>query len=197
MKEPAFYRAVRGPLTVFFKTVYRPQIVGKENIPENGRVILAGNHTNYFDCLLVGSSTRRCVHYLAKDELLKGPMGFVFKALGIIPVNRRTKDSKALSTAVETLEDEKLIGIFPEGTINKTEDVIMPFKFGAVKMSQVAQADIVPFVISGKYKPFRKSVKITFYKPLKPQEDLAQANEKLMKIVSDGIIKETKANEEK
>lgn len=196
MKEPAFYRAVRIPLTAIFKAVYKPQIIGKEHIPENGRIILAGNHTNYFDCLLVGSSTKRCVHYLAKDELLKGPFGFVFKALGIIPVNRRSKDTKALSTAVDTLNEEKMIGIFPEGTINRTQDVIMPFKFGAVKMAHLAQANIVPFVISGKYKPFKKNIKIRFFEPMQVQEDLAQANETLMKTVSDGIIKEKKNNEE-
>lgn len=195
MKEPVFYRAVRIPLTSIFRAVYKPQIIGKENIPENGRVILAGNHTNYFDCLLVGSSTKRCVHYLAKDELIKGPFGFVFKALGIIPVNRRSKDTKALSTAVDALNEEKMIGIFPEGTINRTEDVIMPFKFGAVKMSQLAQSNIVPFVISGKYKPFKKNVKIRFYEPMQAQEDLKQANEILMKTVSDGIIKEKNTNE--
>ena len=48
-------------------------------IPENGRVILAGNHTNYFDCILVGCATDRCVHYLAKDELMKGPLKIIFK----------------------------------------------------------------------------------------------------------------------
>ncbi len=197
MKEPVLYKAVRGPLATFFKAVYKPQIIGKENIPESGKIILAGNHTNYLDCLLVGSSTKRCVHYLAKDELVKGPFGFIFKAMGIIPVNRRTKDQNALATAVETLNDEKLIGIFPEGTINRTKDVIMPFKFGAVKMSLVSQADIVPFVISGKYKPFKKNIKIRFFEPLKAEEDLEKANERLMKIVSDEIVKEKEANEKK
>lgn len=195
MKEPIFYRAVRCPATGIFKTIYKPEIIGKENIPESGRIILAGNHTNYFDCLLVGSATKRCVHYLAKDELIKGPFGFIFKALGIIPVNRRTKDSKALETAVETLNDEKLIGIFPEGTINRTEDVVMPFKFGAVKMAQTTQTNIIPFVISGKYKPFKKNVKIRFFEPVKVGEDLVEANNKLMKIVSDEIVKEKEINE--
>ena len=190
MKEPIFYRIIRRPLSAIFKAIYKPTIIGKELIPENGRIILAGNHTNYFDCLLVGCSTKRCVHYMAKDELLKGPLGFVFKALGIIPVNRRTKDRNALFTAIKTLKEEKLIGIFPEGTINKTEDVVMPFKYGAVKMSQEAESDIIPFAITGKYKPFKKSVKIRFFEPIRAGEDLAERNNLLMKIVSDEIIRE-------
>lgn len=192
MKEPTFYRAIRGPLSAIFKAIYKPELVGKENIPESRRIILAGNHTNYFDCLLVACATKRCVHYLAKDELMKGPLGFVFRGLGIIPVNRRTKDRAAYLSAVETLRDEKLIGIFPEGTINRTEDVIMPFKFGAVKMAKETNTRIIPFAITGKYKPFKRSIKITFFEPVEPEENLEIANEKLMKIVSDKLITEGK-----
>lgn len=195
MKEPTFYRVIRAPLAAVFKAIYKPVIVGKRYIPETGRIILAGNHTNYFDCLLVGCATKRCVHYLAKDELMKGPLKYIFKGFGIIPVNRRTKDKAALETAIHTLNDEKVIGIFPEGTINRTDDIIMPFKFGAVKMSRDANSSIVPFVITGKYKPFERSVKITFFEPIEPNENLEEANEKLMKIVSDKLIQEGVKNE--
>ena len=190
MKEPLFYRVVRGPLAVCFKAVYKPSVTGKNNIPENGRVILAGNHTNYFDCLLVGCVTKRCVHYLAKDELMKGPLKYLFKGMGIIPVNRRQKDKAALETAEAMLRDEKLIGIFPEGTINRTDDIIMPFKFGAVKMAKETDTPIVPFVITGKYKPFKKSVKIRFFEPLTVDEDLEEANNRLMNIVATELAKE-------
>ena len=192
MKEPMLYRVVRGPLSACFKAIYKPTIVGKRYIPENGRIILAGNHTNYLDCILVACATKRCVHYLAKDELMKGPLKFIFKGLGIIPVNRRTKDRNAYFSALETLREEKVIGIFPEGTINRTEDVVMPFKFGAVKMARETEAQIIPFAITGKYKPFERNIKITFFEPLEPQESLDEANKKLMEIVSDKIVKEGK-----
>ncbi len=192
MKEPILYRIVRGPLTACFKAIYKPTVTGKRFIPDEGRIILAGNHTNLMDCILVACATKRCVHYLAKDELMKGPLKYIFGGLGIIPVNRRTKDKAAYMSAVETLNEEKVIGIFPEGTINRTEDVIMPFKFGAVKMSKESNTNIVPFAITGKYKPFERSVKITFFEPIEPEENLETANENLMKIVSDKIIEEGK-----
>lgn len=181
---------MRRPLAAVFKAIYKPTIVGKRNIPQDGRIILAGNHTNYFDCLLVGCATKRCVHYLAKDELMKGPLKFIFKGMGIIPVNRRTKDKAALATAIETLNDDKLIGIFPEGTINRTDDIIMPFKFGAVKMAYESGSKIVPFVITGKYKPFERSVKVQFMEPVTVSEDLEEANNRLMAIVSEELKKE-------
>ena len=190
MKEPMLYRIIRRPLGSAFKAIFKPVIVGKRYIPESGRIILAGNHTNYLDCILVGCATKRCVHFLAKDELMKGPLKIIFKGLGIIPVNRRTKDKAAFESAIATLNEEKLIGIFPEGTINRTDDIIMPFKFGAVKMSRDANTNIVPFVITGKYKAFERSVKIRFFEPLKPDENLEEANNRLMKIVSEELEKE-------
>lgn len=195
MKEPILYRLVRGPLSLFLKTVYRPSVNGKENIPKDGRIILAGNHTNYFDCILIASATKRCVHYLAKDELMKPPLNLIFKNLGIIPVNRRQKDKAALESAEAVLREGKVIGIFPEGTINRTDSVIMPFKFGAVKMAQETDTRIVPFVISGKYKPFKKSVKIRFFESVKVTENLEEANNNLMKIVYDELVKEGEKNE--
>ncbi len=189
MKEPIFYRIIRGPLTAVFNGIYKPEIIGKINIPENGRVILAGNHTNYFDCILVASATKRCVHYLAKDELMKGPLKYAFKGCGIIPVNRRTKDPNAVKCAEEYLNDDKLIGIFPEGTINRTNDIIMPFKFGAVKMANETKTPIIPFVITGKYKPFKRNIKIKFMEKIEVSDNLEEANQKLMKVVSEELMK--------
>lgn len=189
MKEPFLYRAIQKPLSAFFKVVYKPEIIGSERIPENGRVILAGNHTNYFDCILVGCATNRCVHYLAKDELMKGPLKIIFKNLGIIPVNRRTKDKAALDTAISYLNDDKLIGIFPEGTINRTNDIIIPFKFGAVKMASATKTPVIPFVITGKYKPFKRNIKIQFMEKIEVSDNLEEANQKLMKVVSEELMK--------
>ena len=90
-----FYRFARPILKVFFYLVYRPEVIGKENVPKQGRLVLAGNHTNNFDCICLIATNKRTIHFLAKDELLKGCFGFIFKAMGIIPVNRREKDKTA------------------------------------------------------------------------------------------------------
>ncbi len=194
MKEPMLYRVMRRPLDATFRAIFKPTIVGKRYIPESGRIILAGNHTNYLDCILVGCATKRCVHFLAKDELMKGPLKIIFKGLGIIPVNRRTKDKNALSNAEKMLEDDKLIGIFPEGTINRTDDIIMPFKYGAVRMAHDTGTNIVPFIITGKYKPFERGLKIEFMPAQVVEEDLTASNEKLMDTVKEKLAeyKETK-----
>lgn len=189
MKEPILYKILRPVITVLFKGIYRPTIIGKENILDDVGVVLAGNHTNYFDSALLISSTKRVVHFMAKEELSKGIFSFIFKNMGLIFVNRKVKDKKSLCSAIKYLENDKVIGIFPEGTINRTDDVIMPFKYGAVKMANVSDSFLVPFVIKGKYKIFRKGITIMFYKPYKVNDDLEKENKKLEEIISKGIVK--------
>lgn len=184
------YRIVRPILKYFCKICYRPTYIGLENIPKDKSIVLAGNHTNYLDCILLISSTNRTIHFLAKDDLIKGFKKIIFKNMGIIPVNRKVHDSSALKSAIEILNHNKVIGIFPEGTINRTKNVIMPFKIGAVKMAYETNSYIVPFTIKGKYKLFSKNIKIEFYKPYKVSNDLDKENKKLMNKISKELSKE-------
>lgn len=193
MKEPCFYRIVRPVISVLFKICYRPTIIGKEFIPKKGRLVLAGNHTNNFDCLLLISSTKRTIHFLAKDSLMKGIKKFIFKGMAIIPVNRSRKDPEALKNAIDVLNKEQVIGIFPEGTINRTESITMPFKYGAVKMASETESVIVPFVITGKYRLFRKKIRIEFLNPYKVGTNLEEENMKLREIVSLALEKNKEA----
>lgn len=188
MKDPIFYKITRPILAIFIK-LYRPTIIGKEFIPKEGRVILAGNHTSYLDPLLVAYGTKRCVHYFAKDSLYKGIKKPIFKGLGIIPVNRKIKDKNSLYKGIDVLNNDLVIGIFPEGTINKTDDIVMNFKFGAVKMAYETNSKIVPFSITHKYKFLKKSVKIEYGKPYNVSSDLKKENDILMKKVKTMIIK--------
>lgn len=192
--DAIIYRVLRPIIKWLFIFLYRPTIIGKEKIPKEGRVVLCGNHTHNWDSAILISSTKRTIHFLAKDELFKGIGKFFFKGMACIPVNRRTKDHNALESAIKVLEDDKLIGIFPEGTFNRTKDIIMPFKYGAVSMAHKTQSTIVPFSITGEYKIFKKnSVKIYFGTPYKiTTDDLTVANEELMEKVKDLIIQNRK-----
>ena len=151
-KSPVIYKGLRPLAVAGFTPIMRPEIIGKENIPKSGRVILAGNHKKPYDVFMLFLSTRRCLHFLAKIELFKGPLNYFFKAAGIIPVDRSKKNPQALDAARDYLNNESAIAIFPEGTTNKTDAVLLPFKIGAVKMARDTGAPIVPFTIKGQYK---------------------------------------------
>lgn len=188
-KEPLIYRFLYPLVIGLFRLVFRPKFYGKENIPKDGAFVLAGNHTKFLDCFMVIGSTKRCVHFLAKAELFKYAItNWFFNCAGIIPVHRERKDKAALDDAVKYLENGCAVGIFPEGKVNKTEERLLPFKFGAVKMASETNAIVVPFSINGRYKPFRRSVDITFHEPTYiDKENLEKENERLREIVYSGL----------
>jgi len=160
-------------------------MVGRENIPKQGGVILAGNHTNYFDCLMLMSSTKRCIHFMAKQELCHGFKKVIFCNMGLIPVNRKQKDPESLKCACACLRESKVVGIFPEGTTEKETGVMLPFRIGAVKMAHDTGVPIVPFGISGKYRLFSRDLTIVFGEPFMVESDqLDGENEKLKDLVS-------------
>lgn len=187
MKDVILYRITRPLIKVFMKIFFRPTYIGTVLIPTDVNFILAGNHTSYLDPLLLMSSTNKTIHFLAKDSLAKGIKGLLFRSMGIIPVNRKIHDKNALKTAEEELLNKKVIGIFPEGTINRTEEVTIPFKIGAVKMAQDTDTLLVPFTITGKYKLFRKSVVIEFYSPYKVKEELTIENDRLRNFIGNEL----------
>ena len=179
MKEnKVLYKACKLIYTTLLKVLYRPTAIGVENIPEDGPVIFAGNHRHAFDPVVVMTYTKRIVHYMAKESLFKGLHGFLFKQLGLIKVYRTKNNSEAVQTAVELLKKGGTLGIFPEGTRNKTEDMLLKFKHGAVRIAQASNSKIVPFAIKGEYKLFRKKIVIEFGKPVNVSEmELKEANE--------------------
>ncbi len=190
MNEPKAYVKYRPRLDWLFRKLFRPTIIGAENIPAEGRIILAGNHTHFMDCISVAASTKRVVHFLGKSELLEPPWKPFFEPFGLIPVHRGQRDKAALSSAVEVLLDDKVIGIFPEGKVklkSEAQYTVTPFKFGAVKMAYTTDSKIVPFSITGKYKMFRKSIRIQFFEPITISDDLETENERLTRIVAHGI----------
>ena len=194
MKDKFFYSFVKPIVRFIIVLLFRPKVIGLDNIPKEGRVILAGNHTKWLDPVMLVSINKRQLHFLAKEELFHGITKFIVLGMGCIPVNRKIHDRDALESAYKTLEIDNVIGIFPEGTINRTDDVIMPFKMGAVKMSEKTNSPIVPFGITGKYKLFGKNrIRIEFFKPF-VVNDLENDNKKLERIVSECLIENNKEN---
>lgn len=185
--DTKFYKIVKPLVTFLIKILFRPKVIGLENIPKDKSVVLAGNHTKWLDPVTLVGVTNRQVHFLAKDSLFKGPVSVVVKGMGSIPVNRKIHDKDALKSAIKHLNNNVVVGVFPEGTINRTNDIIMPFKIGAVKMSHDTNSYLVPFVITGKYKLFRKGIKIEFLKKRKVSKDLEKENKKLEKLISNKL----------
>ena len=178
------FRFLRFILAPFFKLYYNPTIIGKENIPKEGSILIVGNHKHLMDQCLAIISTKRVIHYMAKKEYFDGKFAWFFKLAGCIPVDRSKKDENAKNSGLEVLRNGEVLGLFPEGTRNRTENFLLPFKFGAVSMANKTDSYLVPFGITGDYKFRSKNLTIRFGKPFKACDDLEKANKKLEEEVA-------------
>ena len=173
------YRFLKPVLGLIFKLYYNPTIIGKENILKEGSILIVGNHKHLFDQCLAIIATKRPIHYMAKKEYFEGKFAWFFKMVGCIPVDRSRKDENAKKKALEVLYNGYALGLFPEGTRNKTEQFLLPFKYGAVSMANKTDSYLVPFGITGDYKFRSKNLMIRFGKPFKADDNLEKANKKL------------------
>ena len=179
MKEEGkvLYKICKVIYIVLLKILFRPRVYGKENVPSEGSLIFAGNHKHAVDPVVVMSSTNRIVHYMAKEELFRGLHGKLFKKIGLIKVYRNRSNPNAIIEAEKILENGGTIGIFPEGTRNKTKNEILKFRYGTVKIAKKTNTKILPFAIRGKYKLFRKGVELEFGQPIDVSKmELEEAN---------------------
>lgn len=190
------YRFLKPILGTLFKLYYNPKIIGKENIPEEGSILIVGNHKHLFDQCLAIVATKRPIHYMAKKEYFDGKMAWFFKMVGCIPVDRSKKDDNATSCALEVLHEGLALGLFPEGTRNRTNKFLLPFKFGAVSMAKKTNSYIVPFGITGDYKFRSKNLTVRFGKAFKVTDDLEESNRRLEKEV-EKLMRENLKNSEK
>lgn len=145
-------------LKPFFYLWYNPRLIGKGNIPENGSVVIACNHKHIMDQCMVIIGTRRPINYMAKAEYFQGKLAFFFRMTGCICVNRNGNDEEAKKTAINILNDGGALGIFPEGTRNRTDELLMDFKYGAASLACKTSAMVVPVAVTGEYKFRSKSL---------------------------------------
>lgn len=180
------YKLFTPLMRLAFRIYYNPKIINKKAIPKKGPILIVSNHKHVYDQCFTIMATHRPIHYMAKKEYFDGKFAWFFKAFGCISVNREIKDEVAKGKALDILNNEGAIGLFPEGTRNKTYDTfLLPFKFGTVSMAKKTDATIIPSCITGDYKFRSKNLMIRYGTPFKVPEDmdLEKANNKLYKEI--------------
>jgi len=163
-----------------FKLLYPSKIYGKENIPE-GTAVFVCNHFSALDCGFVLKAYPKDIYFLAKKELFEKKICAKFlKSYGGLPIDRDNPDMRTLIAPIKVLKEGHKLAIFPEGTRNRTEEELLKFKTGTVRIASKTNSKIVPFAIRGQYKVFRKGLEIEFEEPININElELEKANKYL------------------
>jgi 1-acyl-sn-glycerol-3-phosphate acyltransferase len=191
-------------MSAVFRTYLRIggwEVVGRENIPAAGPVILAPNHQSLLDPPLVGVSCGRWPFIMAKAELFKGIVGWGIEQMGSFPVKRGSADRAAFKTAKTVLSQGHPLLIFPEGTRTRTGE-LGPAEAGLAMLAHSNKAPVVPVYISGTERAFSPrhkgfhfvKARIEFGKPLYFEEEFARrADKDLLEAMGNRIMSDIAA----
>lgn len=161
IKSYALYRFAACIIRPIINPLFRIRYIGLENVPREGKIIIASNHISFLDPPAIGAGLHREIHFMGKAELFKNPLfGWLIKHLNCFPVNRGAGDENAVNFASIVLQKDMALGIFPEGTRSKEEDrspAKRP-KSGVAMLAQLEKSDVLPVSVycEGKVKPFKK-----------------------------------------
>jgi 1-acyl-sn-glycerol-3-phosphate acyltransferase len=146
----AVFSVVFKPVELVARAVFDLEIVGRENVPSSGPVVLAANHLSLIDPPFVGLTIRRNVRYLALEELFGRSRIFDGLTLffGAIPISRDRPTHGPMRTALEELEAGGVVGVFPEGGRVPAWGEVPP-KQGAAWLALRTGAPLIPVALTG------------------------------------------------
>lgn len=143
-----FYKIIRAIFRFLIVFLMPTKVIGGEKLDREGRYILACNHQTYLDIPMLIAKCPRVINFMAKALFFEGRpvLGFFFRKMHAFPVHPASSDLKSLKHAIEVLNKDEVLGIFPQGRrvkespVVKREEMYSGMAFIALK----AKADIIP-----------------------------------------------------
>jgi 1-acyl-sn-glycerol-3-phosphate acyltransferase len=208
--EPDLWWKTALPLARAATTLaLRLRIEGAGHIPPDGPAIVACNHVSFLDSVFIPLAAwrrRRMIAFLSAAEFFEMPVvGWGLRKARQIPVRRGNRDQRAIDMAEAWLGAGGLLGIFPEGKINRDPDAgLLPGKRGVARLALETGAPVVPAATwGGQYrlprggitfrrKPWRLPVSLVLGEPLPVErhddptdEDLRRETDRVMTAIGD------------
>lgn len=194
----SFYKFVLKLFTLYGKTFYKYEVIGAENIPDEGNIIIAANHKSNLDPIFVSIAVKnREVATIAKKELFDNKLlGMVLNKIHAIPIDRENPGVSSIKTILKKIKEGYAIGIFPEGTRVKGDE-FGDAKAGLALFAIKGKAHVIPISIISNYRIFSK-VTIFIDKPISFEEyykqklstqDYERLSGDVMEVIKDNYFK--------
>ena len=198
-REPdAIYKLCRVITSLYAYTLLRARPISADKVPGRGAVILAPNHFSFMDHFLIGCYLRRKVRFMAKSQLFKRPMQFIYTHGGVFPVRRGARDEETFITAEMILAKGGTVAMYCEGGRSRSGKISEKAKAGIGRLSLESGAPIVPIAIHGssrirnwKRLQFPK-VTIQYGEPIR-WEQLERSTREQQQVVADAVLDEIRA----
>jgi 1-acyl-sn-glycerol-3-phosphate acyltransferase len=131
-------------------------------VPSDSGAVIVCNHRGPFDPMFVQLATDRLAYWLVAREYCENPaMAWFFRICNAIPVGRAGVDTAATKMAIRCAEKGQLVGMFPEGRLNTTRELLLPGRPGAALVALKAKVPVIPCYVSGQ--PCGKSILGTLF----------------------------------
>jgi 1-acyl-sn-glycerol-3-phosphate acyltransferase len=152
-KDPNWvYEAVRIATSLHAWIFFRTRGIAADKVPAHGPVILAPNHFSFMDHFFMGVAIRRKVRFMAKSQLFKPPMEWIYSPGGVFPVRRGYADEEAFITARSILARDGAIAMYSEGGRSRTGTLSETVRPGIGRLALQSGAPVVPIAIHGSSK---------------------------------------------
>lgn len=177
-------------------SVYRLRKTGIANIPEEGPAVVVSNHVSFVDAVVIMGASPRPIRFIMDHNIFRTPLlSFIFRTGKAIPIAGRSEDpelmERAFDAAAQALRDGDLVGIFPEGRITDTGE-LLPFRSGVAKILERTPVPVVPMALRGLWgsffsrkdgpamtKPFRRgffsAIELAVGEPIPPEQASPEA----------------------
>jgi 1-acyl-sn-glycerol-3-phosphate acyltransferase len=192
------YEVVRIVTSLLSWIVFRARTIDADNVPSSGPAILAPNHFSFMDHFFLGAAIRRKVRFMAKSQLFKRPMQFVFSHGGVFPVRRGHRDEEAFVTAEQILANGGVVAMYCEGGRSRSGQIGDVARPGIGRLALESGAPIVPVAVHGssrvrnwRHLQFPK-VTVQYGEPF-AYERVAEPTREQQQAVADAILAEIRA----
>ena len=181
--------------TLYSWILFRVRGIDAEQVPPSGAVILAPNHSSFMDHFLIGASIRRKVQFMAKSQLFKPPMQFIYTHGGVFPVRRGHRDEETFITALKVLDDGGCVAMYCEGGRSRTGRIGETARPGIGRLALESGAVIVPVAVHGssRVRNWRRlqfpTVTVQYGEPLR-YERVEEPTRDQQQAVADAILEE-------
>jgi 1-acyl-sn-glycerol-3-phosphate acyltransferase len=143
------HEIVKIVLTPLLMLFYRTRCIDSQNVPADGPAIVAPNHFSFWDHFFIAVYLRRRVQFMAKSQLFKPPLQFVYTHGGVFPVLRGRRDEEAFKTAHAVLARGNVVVMYTEGGRSRDPNRLGEPKPGIGRLALESGAPVVPSAIAG------------------------------------------------
>lgn len=145
-------RIFHGINRIYSRSYHQIRVLSPSKLPRKGAAILVCNHISGLDPLMLQSvSNRVIVWMMAKEYYDIKALRWFYRTIEAIPVDRNGRDSAATRAALRALQNGSVLGIFPEGKIEPTRD-LLPFQTGVAMMAHRAGVQVYPTYMDGTHR---------------------------------------------